>query len=143
MSLLPTALPTGATPPRCGPEPLFDAVERLANFHDIALVDRVELLLQKLEFERGMKIDFVVALGAIPIQRRFAILPHHGDGRGIGSLKRQHQIEQDEGVRSPGCEVSDDVDDNPGAENERLKRNKAPRAYCCGDPIGDSLGGGE
>jgi hypothetical protein len=87
---------------RCGPEPLFDAGERLANFHDIALVDRVEPLLQKLEFERGMKINFFVALGAIPVQRRLAILPHHDDGRGIGSLKRQRQIEQDRGVRIPG-----------------------------------------
>src|SRR5262245_1433910 len=65
-----------------------------------------------------------------------AVLAHHDDGRGVGGLEGEHEVEKDERVRVPLVSPGSKVECNPGAQKGGLDGEKGPAAHGGGEDIG-------
>src|SRR5262249_58169685 len=67
------------------------------------------------------------------------VLAHHYDWSGIRRLKRQGEVQQNEGVGIPPFNISGDVDSDPPGEKYALKDYESPRSHRRSHPIRDAL----
>ena len=79
-----------------------DAVEHIH-------LDRCQLPLQGLDALLSFDIRAVVLISLMAITLGLTVLTDHDERSGVGCLKRQGQIKQDEGVRVPVAYPRDDV----------------------------------
>lgn len=104
---------------------------------DLLFAQGVDLVMEQLDFELRLDVDAVVVFCVFAVDLRLPVLAHHDDGRGIGGLEGQDQVQQDKGIRVPVTEIRYEVQDGPCAEDDGLDDDKAPGADGSGKPVGD------
>src|SRR5207248_2009400 len=59
----------------------------------------VQLCMQRDDFQFGLRIDLIIVLDVDPVMRRLSILAHHDD-RGLERRQaRQHEVQENVGIR--------------------------------------------
>lgn len=128
--------------------PQHDKKEILSAFHIFQHLDDliqflgfdlVELDLQRFDLEFGFLVGAVIFEGLHAVAFALAVLAHHDDGRRVGRLGREDEVEQDEGVGIPVVEESHHVERHPQQHEDGLPDDEAPGTHAVGHPIGESL----
>src|SRR6185295_11086115 len=65
----------------------------------IRIAQLVELFVKLHDFHFGLQVDFIIVPCLHPIFVGLSILTHHNYRRGVSGLKREAEIEEDEGIR--------------------------------------------
>src|SRR5271166_1064876 len=110
---------------------------------DHHLVLLLEMMHYRLDLFLSLYIDLVVVFGVEPVLGGLAVLRHHDDRGGVGGLKTQRQVEQDERVWVPAVDISGNVQRHPQGEKYRLDDNKRPAAHDRRKAVRDALAEGE
>src|SRR5258705_10561611 len=99
--------------------------------------------MQQLDFQLGLDVDLVVVLGGLTIDILLPILAHHDEGRRVGGLERERQIEQNKRIGIPPLNVGGDVEGDPKQEKDGLDDDECPRAHRRRDAVRNPLSSGE
>ena len=105
---------------------------------DFLFTHPVDLLVQELDFEFGFDVDLGVARRLLAVDLGLPVLTHHDGGRGVGRLKGEDEVQEDEGVGIPGL-LAELVPTNPSHDQEALQHDERPRAHGGGDAVGHAL----
>src|SRR5438105_13666128 len=87
-----------------------EVADRFGKAHHLGLAQLVEFLVQQFDFKFRFDIDLVVVLGRLAIDVLLPVLAHHYEGRGVRSLKRKREIEQNEGIWIPSLRIVCDIE---------------------------------
>src|SRR5579859_755265 len=90
--------------------------------------ERRKASLQILDALLGFDISAVILLGLQAVALGLPVLADHDEGGGVGGLKRQREIEQNERVGVPMVEPGDHVHHEPDGKHDGLRDDEAPRA---------------
>ena len=71
-------------------------------------------------FLLGQQVDLEVELVPAICDFGLPVLAHHDDRAGVGRLKRQHQVQQNERIRVPAVDQQKHIGHDPGGEQHRL-----------------------
>src|SRR3984957_5219965 len=113
--------------------------DRLGQHQDLLLAKGVDLFMQELDLQLRLDVDLVVVLRLLAVDILLAVLAHHDEGRRVGRLERERQVEQDEGIGVPFVDEGGDVQHDPDEQDPRLDDDEGPRSHGRGDLVGDLL----
>src|SRR5215217_3073582 len=99
--------------------------------------------MQILDLQLAFQIDLVVMLCLKTVLCRLSVLAHHDDGRRIGCLKAQREVQQDEWIWIPLFNPAGHIEGYPHHQNGRLNNDEAPAPHDRGKAISDALTSGD
>src|SRR6185312_125972 len=102
------------------PQLLREILDRLRQLQHLGFAQPIDLLMQQLDLELGLDVDLVVVFCLLAIDVLLSVLAHHDEGRGIGRLERQRQVQENKGIGIPLLHISGDVENDPDQQDDRL-----------------------